>query len=143
MPKFETINTTLQDGVQFEKFLKYLPYQNFIKDELEVVKVFDGEKELDKADWVNALKDAIKDIGKEEPTLADKYELEKKRNDELQERLLRLETLLNEPKELPKKEPKVETADDIESLRAAYKEKVGKKAYFGWDAETLKQKINE
>lgn len=143
MPKFETIDTTLQDGVQFEKFLKYLPYQNFIKDNLEIVRVIEDGKEIDKSKWNDLLINAVKSIGKTEPSLADKYEGEKKRNDELQERLDRLEKLLNEPKEMPKIQAKVESSEDIEALRAEYAEKIGKRAYHGWDAETLKQKINE
>lgn len=146
MPKFETINTTLQDGAQFDKFLKYLPFQNFIKDDLEIVEVFESKGkeivQLDKKEWVEKLKSAISGIGEVEQTLADKYEEEKQRNDELQERLEKLEKLLNQPKELPKIKADVKS-DELEGARRLYSEKTGKKPYHGWDVETLKQKINE
>lgn len=35
----------------------------------------------------------------------------------------------------------VKVAEDIESLREEYKSKFGKKAYHGWSAEELKEKI--
>ena len=37
-------------------------------------------------------------------------------------------------------EPK---AEDLTELRAAYADAVGKKAYHGWDADTLREKIKE
>ena len=33
-------------------------------------------------------------------------------------------------------------ADDMEELRAAYTEQMGKKPYHGWDADTLREKMN-
>lgn len=33
--------------------------------------------------------------------------------------------------------------DDLTELRATYQEKVGKRAYHGWDADTLRAKIAE
>ena len=33
--------------------------------------------------------------------------------------------------------------DDLSALRAEYQEAVGKKAYHGWDADTLREKIAE
>lgn len=33
--------------------------------------------------------------------------------------------------------------DDLAELRATYQEKVGKRAYHGWDADTLRGKIAE
>ena len=51
MPKFETINTTLEDGAQFDKFLKYLPFHNFIKDELEIISVIEDGKEIEKKNF--------------------------------------------------------------------------------------------
>ena len=36
-----------------------------------------------------------------------------------------------------------EEKDDMAELRAEYQEAVGKKAYHGWDADTLREKIAE
>lgn len=36
-----------------------------------------------------------------------------------------------------------EPADDLTELRAAYQDAVGKRAYHGWDADTLRDKIAE
>lgn len=36
-----------------------------------------------------------------------------------------------------------QAVEDMQELRAEYKELYGKRAYHGWDAETLKQKISE
>ena len=34
-------------------------------------------------------------------------------------------------------------ADELDALRDEYKEAVGKRAYHGWDADTLREKIAE
>lgn len=39
--------------------------------------------------------------------------------------------------------PKVDAPDDIAALRAAYHEKIGKRPFHGWDAETLRAKMAE
>lgn len=38
---------------------------------------------------------------------------------------------------------KTPAGDDIASLREAYKAKIGKRPFMGWDADTLKTKIAE
>jgi len=43
----------------------------------------------------------------------------------------------------PKKAPKPTAADEKKALRAEYERVIGKRAFHGWDAETLRQKIAE
>lgn len=143
MPKFETISTTLEDGAQYGKFIKYLPYQNFIPNDLEIVKVTKDGKEIDKSKWEAILKETVNQMTKVEPSLGEKYEAEKQRNDDLQSRLEMLEKMLNKPKEIEPIEPEVSQTETIDTVRDQYFEKVGKKAYHGWDIETLKQKMKE
>lgn len=40
-------------------------------------------------------------------------------------------------------QPVVEQEDELTNLRSKYQQVVGKKAYHGWDAEELSQKIAE
>jgi hypothetical protein len=138
MPKFETINTTVEDGSQFVKFIKYLPFRSFIPKDLGIVKVVEDGKEIDKTKWVKALSEAVSNMTKIEPTITEKYETEKRRNDELNERLIALEEKLGKDTENP-----APVNVDMEELKKAYTEKTGKKPYYGWDAETLTKKINE
>lgn len=144
MPKFETIDTTLEDGAQFNKFIKYLPYQNYIPSDLEIVKVVKDKEEIDKTDWQKVLNSAIGGMTKVEPTIEEKYNSEKARNDELLERLAKLEAMLEPKNQLIESiEPKIEIKlSELDQLREEYQEKVGKRPYHGWDIETLKQKIN-
>lgn len=39
--------------------------------------------------------------------------------------------------------PKAEVGEDLADLRAQYQEIVGKKPYYGWDAEELQRRIKE
>lgn len=43
--------------------------------------------------------------------------------------------------EKPVKPEKAEDEDDLAELRAEYQEKIGKKPYHGWDADTLREKM--
>ena len=45
--------------------------------------------------------------------------------------------------EQPKDASETETDDELTTLRAQYQEVVGKRAYHGWSAEELQEKINE
>lgn len=137
MPKFETVDTTLEDGAEFSNFLKYLPMKNFISDELKIVSVMEDGKEIEKSKWEKMLIDIVQNIDKVEPTIDEKYESEKRRNDELEARLQELEKMI------PKKAELKPERNDLTELKKRYTEKTGKKPYHGWDAETLNQKINE
>lgn len=147
MPKFEVINIALEDGAQFEKFLKYLPYKGYILDDLKVVEATANGEKIDTLKWQKRIDAKISEMGTVEETLHDKYEKEKRRNDDLESRLKELENLMSgEVKQLPKIEAKVESTeetDEISELREAYKEKYGKRPYNGWDIETLKLKLKD
>ena len=97
MPKIEKIVVTLQDGFEFNKFLKYFPLHGYLNDRLKVVKVFDKEKEYEVKEWQKKLDDAILKLTTPEKTLDEKYIEEKQRNDELMERLAALEAKLGQP----------------------------------------------
>lgn len=139
MPKFETIDTTLQDGVEFEKFLRYLPMKNFMLDKLKIVSVIEDGKEIDKSKWETMLGYVINGMTKQEATLEEKYALEKQRNDQLEARMAELEKMI--PKKASVKQEQGQEQDELSDLRVSYTEKTGKKPFHGWDEKTLKQKI--
>lgn len=147
MPKFEVIDITLEDGAQLTKFLKYLPYKQYITDDLRIVKVVSGGKEIDKSKWENILEKAIsaqpKPISKLDE--AEKHLKEEKlRNDELLKRIEALENkgTVDEIKQIGT--PKIGTPVVLmEELTEMYIAKFGRKPHYKWDEERLKEKLKD
>lgn len=151
MPKIEKIVQTFQDGMNFDKFLKYLPYQMYKSVKIHSVLEIDGQEknEIDKDPWIAKLEAVLSKMNQPEESLQDKYEKEKLRNDELLARLERLEANLKveqKPDELEKvdekeieEEPDV---DEFEELKKQYFDKFGKNPHHLWKVETLKEKLN-
>ncbi len=147
MPKVEVLSQKLRDGANFDKFLKYLPFQGFIRDKVKILKVVekkDGKiSEIDKTPWVERVKEVVNKMNQPKETIYDKYEKEKQRNDELSDRLAALEAKIGNSG----KEPKEETKDsNFESLTKTelvelYKEKFDKNPFHGWKKEELIEKL--
>lgn len=153
MALIETNVQTFEDGFEFEKFLKYLPFQGYLNRKLKVVRVFDKEQEYDVEKWQEMLKAVVTKIITPEKSLDEKYEDEKQRNNELQERLDALEAMIKgaETKqgkvEVPVTETSVTETPETEpteaQLRKAYEKKFKKKAHHLWSAETIKNKLKD
>ncbi len=155
MAKIETIPQKLKEGANFNKFLKYLPAQGYIKVKiLKATDVKDGKVvEVDKSPYEKMLNEVISKKNTPEETIQDKYNKEKERNDELLARLAALESRVgNEPKqELEKEkieagqEEKVQSIDFENATKAelseVYKQKFGKKPFAGWKKEEIIEKL--
>lgn len=150
MPKIETIVQTFQDGFNFDKFLKYLPYQAYQSVKINSVLEKNGNdaKEIDPSKWVEKLNGVLAKMNMPEETLQEKLQKEKQRNDELLQRLERLEASLkpeiktDELKPVQQKVESDEENDELESLKQQYIEKFGKNPHHLWKVETLKEKLN-
>jgi len=156
MPKIEKIEQSFSE-VEFIKFLKYLPFQNYLNNKLKVTKVEDWDRDVKKAsfptfEYEARLKQVVAKLSTTEPTVHDQLEAEKKRNDELMKRLEALEAKIPEQKvklvvteEVAVEEVKDENLEpssgELETLRAEYTKKHGKKPFHKWDVEILKSKI--
>lgn len=146
MPKVEKIQQKFREGANFNKFLKYLPFQGYINDKIRIVKAVDGENEVDKTPYEQKLKEVLIKLNTPEETIQDKYEKEKQRNDELSERLAALEAKFSQPKqELEKEKIEESTFEDLTKaeLTELYKEKFGKNPFSGWKKEELMNKLKD
>jgi len=162
MPKIEAYSQTLESTFEFPKFLKYLPFQNYLNEKLKVERVFettkDGHKDLPIDAYQKMLEDVIKTFTTPEKTIHDKYEDEKLRNEDLMNRLAALEAKMSEKDELKSTgdekmiefvnnqmpiETKVPQQLDEAALRAKYFKQEGKKAHHLWSAETIAKKLKD
>jgi hypothetical protein len=146
MPKIEKIEQSFSEVV-FGKFLKYLPFQHYLTEKLRVTRVEDWVNSkfvqtLDKEPYQKQLLEVVATIGKTEPTVVDQLESEKKRNDELMERLAVLEARLNvQPVET---EPESNGYNEMKlyELREEYQKKFGKNPSPAMKKETIIEKLN-
>lgn len=155
MPKIETINQTLSE-FGFEKFLKLLPHQGYIKDRLKVVKaVHEGTNEsADTTVFEERLKKAY--TPEVEVVKVDEKTSLVAENLALKERLAAIEAKLGlsdekpadlEAKDVPVKETKsekdvnVDEIEDINVLRALFTEKTGKAPHPNMGIAKLKSNL--
>jgi len=142
MPKVEKIQQKMSAGAEFDKFLKYLPYQGYIRDKTKVVKATEKGEEVDKAPFQERLSEVMKKLNTPEETIHDKYAKEKQRNDELMERITALEAKFEKPKENLKEFNPFDGLSKKE-LQEAYQEKFDKKPFHGWNKDELIEKLKD
>ena len=147
MPKVEIIQQKLEKGANFNKFLKYLPFQRYLTDKLKIVEAVqrkDGELiEVDKAPFEKQLNEVVAKLNVKEETIHDKYAKEKQRNDELMERIASLEAKFNNEQKEDLKEVNPFEDATKEELTKAYKVKFGKQPYNGWKKDVLIKRLKD
>lgn len=122
----ENILVKLVHGaLEWANYLKYLHQNEFIKAKVE--KVLQGDKEIDVKDFQAEVDRAFTPA--EVPMTAD------------QKRIAALEAQIAELS--GKKKGKSNDDDDLKDLKVKYEEVFGKKPFNGWDADTIKSKIEE
>ena len=132
MPKIEKILIAREDGLNYEKFLKYLPQQGYLVDRLKVKKATRLENGVeypieDTSKWEKMLDEVI-----HPKTVKTELEAQVERNDELQKRLELLESKIGTN----------DKDDEVEELKKDYIEKFNKKPFHSWGKEKLIEKLN-
>lgn len=126
----------LMEGANFDKFVKYMPLKSYIGKETKVLKVFENDKECSIDEFELKVRNALDKKVQLNTDLKVELEKERKRNDELEMRLNRLEA--NTPKEpAPSKSLANETEVEI------YERLFGEKPHHNMKLETIKLKIEE
>jgi len=155
MPVIEKIDIDFCSEANYEKFLKYLPYQRYILEKLRIIEVTENDVRLHVGEWEKRLSNRISEIDNPVPekktSNPESVDILVKENKELNERLEKLEKLLTQGKEPNKedseaiKEAVKEEDDDVsfEELKVRYIDKFNKKPYYGWDKSVLIQKLKE
>jgi hypothetical protein len=137
-PIYDTHVIKLEEGYSFSNYLKQLPVLGLVKSKTMVVKVVEikgkDQKEIDKEPYQKIVTEAMN--AQKQPVQGDlslQLEAEKKRNEELENRLKALEEMLSKPAKVSEKE----------QLIADYIAKHGKEPDRRWSVEMLKLELNK
>lgn len=155
MAKIETIVQKFEDGRNWQTFLKYLPYQGYLKGGVKVINVINikGEviEQLNVKEWQNQLNEVLLTLDVTPLSVEEKYEAEKKRNDELMERMASLEAKLGlavRPNEIELAEKKMTepvnySGWSLENLRIEFERVAGKAPNMLWKEPKLIEQIEK
>lgn len=137
-PIYDTHVIKLEEGYPFTNYLKQLPVLGLVKSKTMVVKVVEvkgkDQKEIDKEPYKKMVIDSM--TAQKQPAQGDlslQLEAEKKRNEELENRLKALEEMISKPAKSSEKE----------QLIADYIAQKGKEPDRRWSVEMLKVELNK